>query len=112
MDLQTFVEHTVLSIVRGVDAARRAPPGIAPPIEMPGDDDKVEGVFFTDTKTGLQPVFMVEFDVAVTATDKKATDAGGGIRVLEFIRADAKRSSESQGSTVSRIQFKIPVRLT
>lgn len=113
MELQTFVENTVLAITRGVEAARKISGGVAPKIQMPGEDDKVEGLLFTRPENrDLQPVFMVEFDVAVTATDKSSDSTGGGIRVLEFFSAEGKRNAEKEASTVSRIKFKVPVRLT
>jgi hypothetical protein len=55
---------------------------------------------------------MVEFDVAVSAEGKKASGVRGQIRVLEFSSAGAKRSSETDNATVSRIKFKIPLRLS
>lgn len=113
MDLQTFVQSTVLAIARGVEAARKDSDGVAPQLQMPGEDDKVEGLLFTRPEgKGLQPVFMVEFDVAVSASDKNSGSVGGGIRVLEFFSAEGKQSTEKEASTVSRIKFKVPVRLT
>ena len=113
MELQTFVENTVLAIARGVEAARKASDGIAPSLMMPGEDDKVGELLFTQPDgKNPQPVFMVEFDVAVSASDKTSVSAGGGIRVLEFLSAEGKRDTEKEASTVSRIKFRVPVRLT
>ena|SRR5258708_500176 len=112
MDLQTFVENTVLAIASGVEAARKASPGVAPKMMEPGDGDKVEGLIFTRTEKGIQPVFMVEFDVAVTATNEKTAGGGGGIKVMSFFSAEGKGSCKTEASTVSRIRFKVPLRLT
>jgi hypothetical protein len=112
MDLQVFVEKTLLAIANGVEAAHKSAPGIAPLLEPPGEDDDLTGLIFTKDGGNLQPVFMVEFDVAVSAESKKGHDLGGGIRVLEFISGGAKRSSETHNATVSRIKFKVPLRLT
>jgi hypothetical protein len=112
MDLQVFVEKTLLAIAKGVEAAHKSAPGIAPLLEPPGEDDDLTGLIFTKDGGNLQPVFMVEFDVAVSAESKKGHDLGGGIRVLEFISGGAKRSSETHNATVSRIKFKVPLRLT
>jgi hypothetical protein len=55
---------------------------------------------------------MVDFDVAVSADTKKGSEVGGGIRVLELLSVGGRRSSDIHNSTVSRIKFKVPVRLT
>jgi hypothetical protein len=112
MELEAFVQQTLLAIAKGVDAARATATGIAPLLEPPGEDDDVTGLIFTREGGNLQPVFVVEFDVAVSAESKKASGVGGGIRVLEFISGGAKRSSETHNATVSRIKFKVPLRLT
>ncbi|MBA2271325.1 MAG: hypothetical protein H0W20_12150 [Chthoniobacterales bacterium] len=112
MELQTFVENTLIAIARGVEAAHKAAPGVAPLLEPPGEGDDVAGLIFTRDGGNLQPVFMVDFDVAVSADKKTGSEVGGGIRVLEFISGTAKRSSDTHDSTVSRIKFKIPLRLT
>jgi hypothetical protein len=70
MELQTFVEQTLLAIANGVEAARKAAPSIAPLLEQPGENDGVTGVMFTRDRGNLQPLCMVEFDVAVSA-DKR-----------------------------------------
>ena len=112
MNLEAFVEQTLIAITRGVDTARRASPGVAPLLAPPGEDDDMTGLLFTLEGGNLQPVFMVDFDVAVSADHKTGSGVGGGIRVLEFVSADAKRPSEEHSSTVSRIKFKVPLRLT
>jgi hypothetical protein len=112
MDLESFVQETLIGIVKGIETGRASTRGIAPMLEPPGDQDGVTGLIFTREDGNLQPVFMVEFDVAVSAEKKKGSEIGGGIRVLEFISGGAKRSSETQNATVSRIKFKVPLRLT
>ena len=107
-----FVEETLLAITRGVEAAHKTASGVAPLLEPPGEDDDLTGLIFTREGGNLQPVFMLEFDVAVSAESKKASGVRGGIRVLVFISGDAKRSSETQKATVSRIKFKVRLRLT
>jgi hypothetical protein len=112
MDLKDFIKKTLQSIVYAVNEAGFSEKRIAPPLEVPGEDDGIKGQFFTETKDGLQPVFMVEFDVAVTASDTKSTEGGGGIKVLELVRAEGKKSAEVNNSTVSRVKFQVPVRIS
>jgi hypothetical protein len=112
MDLEAFVQQTLVAIVKGVEAGRATAPGIAPVLAPPRESDDVKGLIFTQEGGNLQPVFMVELDVAVSAERKKASGVGGEIRVLEFSSAGAKFSSERHNATVSRIKFKIPLRLS
>src|SRR6266481_2114396 len=102
MNLQAFVENTLLAIANGVQAAHKNAPGVAPLLEPPAEGDDVSGLIFTREGGNLQPVFMVDFDVAVSADEKTASSVGGGIRVLEFISGNAKRASENRNATVSR----------
>lgn len=64
---------------------------LRPLLAPPRESDDVKGLIFTQEGGNLQPVFMVEFDVAVSAEGKKASGVGGEIRVLEFSSAGAKR---------------------
>jgi hypothetical protein len=112
MTLEMFVQQTLVAIVKGVETGRATAPGIAPVLAPPRESDDLKGLIFTQEGGTLQPVFMVEFDVAVSVEGKKASGVGGEIRVLEFSSADGKRSSETHNATVSRIKFKIPVRLS
>lgn len=56
------------------------------------------------------PVFLVDFDVAVTATD--GTNTKGGIGVVAGVLAlGSQGASENRNTAVTRIQFKVPLML-
>jgi hypothetical protein len=104
MELREFVAETLLAIQEGIaEAIRRADEngtlGRINPVWQ-GDDEK------SDWKEYVQPV---EFDVAVTTTDKSAAGGKGGIKVLSFAELGAEGSKSSERSTVSRIKFSIPI---
>ncbi len=51
----------------------------------------------------------IEFDIAVTATSTTTGEAGGGIRVMQFIEAGGSKTNEVTNMTVSRIGFGVNV---
>jgi hypothetical protein len=59
-----------------------------------------------DWKDYVQPV---EFDVAVTATDKHEATGKGGIKVFTIAELGGEGSKSKERSTVSRIKFSIPI---
>lgn len=103
MELREFVAETLVAIQEGVaEAIHRADEsktiGRINPVWR--SDEKI------DWKEYVQPV---EFDVAVTTTDKSAAGGKGGIKVLSVVDVGAEGSKSSERSTVSRIKFTIPI---
>src|SRR5579864_9190809 len=103
MELREFVAETLVAIQEGVaDAIRRA------------DENKTIGrinpVWQGDEKIDWKEyVQSVEFDVAVTTTDKSAAGGKGGIKVLSAVALGSEGSKSWDHSTVSRIKFGIPI---
>jgi len=104
MNLQEFVSKTLQQIATGVSTAKRHDSRIAPKIGLGEDDPKI-----LRTLDSADGVFLVEFDVAVTASETTEKGAGGGITVLSVASAkgEAKRSVEN--SSVSRVKFSVPI---
>jgi hypothetical protein len=105
MELREFVAETLIAIQEGV---RDAILGI--------DERKVTGkvnpVWNVDPGAKVDwrdYVQSVEFDVAVTATDKAEATGKGGIKVLTIAEFGAEGSKSTERSTVSRIKFSIPI---
>jgi hypothetical protein len=90
MDLSDFVKTVLVSINEGVDAAR---------------SQTSRDIHFTQDSNSR----TVEFDIAVSAEDKKAAEGKAGIKVLQFAEAGGNISSEKTNSTVSRIQFGVDI---
>ena len=94
MNLQEFTSEAISSIVQAIKQA-----------------DTVSDREIKLTK--LETSRTIEFDIAVTATERDEGGLHGGIKVLSFIDAGGKSSREVINSTVSRIRFGVNVdRLT
>lgn len=64
----------------------------------------------TEEKNNRRPVHLVNFDVAVTATDKTGKKGGIGIAVGS-IGLGAQGKSEAENVSFSKLTFSIPVAL-
>lgn len=111
MDLQTFVTSTLVQIAKGIGNAQDQLKGTGTLVN-PG----LRGMFASAKVTapvvyisGVQVhIKDVSFDIAVTASDEQSAEAGAGIKVWGArLGADGKVSSEN--STVSRVQFSVPI---
>ena len=106
MELKQFVTETLRQILEGVaetENVEEAPkPGrVNPPLSTP--DGTLESWKQPVTTYG-QPVYLVEFDIAVTVDER--ADAKAGLKVLGIgIGGELAERSE----TVNRIKFSVPV---
>lgn len=103
MTLQEFVAESLQQIGAGVATARNRSKGVAPKIGFDQDSPKA---FRTDHG---EAVFMVEFDVAVTVTEKTEGGAKGGISVANLFSADAHKTTASEQASISRLKFSVPM---
>jgi hypothetical protein len=106
MDLGEFIKLTLSQIIDGVkQAATKSNGKIAPPI---GAGDDAPKMLRTDAPHGWHGVFLVEYDVALTASDKSAVSGGGKANVyVATVGAEAGKATES-GST-HRVKFSVPI---
>ena len=104
MDLQDFVTTTLCQISAGVATAKNYDRCIAPRIGVSQDDPKI-----LRTLADSDGVFLVEFDVPITASEASQNGAAGTIAVLSLAsgKGAAKRSVEN--SSVSRVKFSVPI---
>ena len=90
MNLQEFTTEAISSIVQAIKIA--------------------DGTSDREVKLSkLETSRTIEFDIAVSATEKSEGDLHGGIKVLSIIDAGGKNSKEITNSTVSRIHFGVNV---
>ena len=112
MDLHEFVRESLTQIVQGVSAAseavRTAGGMINPSLEKSVVLDKAQ--LIGQLHTG-QAVFLVEFDVAVTAASATAGGAAAGLQVVSFFEAKVGGKTQSTTESVSRIRFPVPLAL-
>jgi hypothetical protein len=103
MDLQDFVTTTLCQISAGVATAKNYDRCIAPRISIREDDPRM-----LRTLTDADGVFLVEFDVPVTASEATEKGTAGSITVPSAsAKGQAKRSVENSSAT--RIRFSVPI---
>ena len=111
MDLKTFVSSTLQQIVRGVELAQTeladSDAQINPGARALPPRDGMPGV---PGKYGLQHVRDVTFDVAITAGDEQTAGANGGVKVMG-LQLGGSGGVRYENSSVSRIQFVVPIAL-
>lgn len=108
MQLDDFVAETLSQIVNGVRKARKETGvrGIgAQPSRAPAANASNPDVIITQSGASAQPV---RFDVALTVTENSGTSAKIGV-VSGILNGGGSMDDQSQSSTVSRVQFAIPV---
>jgi hypothetical protein len=110
VELQEFIATSLTQIVNGVLEAQRAVRDsgalVSPQMRATHSTESIgpaEG-------HGGQPVFRVEFDVAVTAMSGQGSKAGIGVMVGS-LGLGAKGHSESTSNRDSRLRFSIPLLL-
>ena len=110
MELKEFVRSTLVQIVDGVNDAREE-------IEKKGGSvNPVGGSFDQPSLAGRQWSFadgateIVNFDVALTQEDAKESKGGIGV-FLGGVGLGAQGKSDSSSSSLSRIQFQVPLLL-
>jgi hypothetical protein len=111
MNLKQFVKEALIELVEGVTEAQSSV-GHDAVNPMPRHDTKVNNL----QSQGYTPaaggglIQQVEFDVALTTS--KATETKGGIGLfVAGIGLGSQGQSDSANTSISRIKFKVPVRL-
>lgn len=99
MELKEFIAKTILDIIEGIDSASN----------HLRNKNKEVGLY----STGKENQRHVEFDVAVTVSNKEggSADGGGKINVVSVFQvgANAQLTYEETDSTVSRIKFGVRI---
>lgn len=109
MKLDDFVAETLKQIIRGVAAAQEHShthdANINPATARFNSD--TEGYAFC-RKTGM-PLQKVGFDISVTVAEEQTSANNGGS--VGYISVTSVNLNSSQNSSVSRIQFEVPILL-
>ena len=116
MELQQFITQSLVEISRGVigaqDQLRESGAMVNPAMSVvfPNSGGNSYESFGWAERDQASPVFLVEFDVAVTAAE--GTQTKGGIGVVAGVFAlGSQGQSHDQNTAVSRLQFKVPLKL-
>ena len=116
MELKDFISTTLVQIVKGVEEASEDlldSDAIVNPINVNPDRTEnilIYGYYNPDAQIYSRPVQKIEFDIAVIVEQGKETKGSFGIQVGS-IGIGTQGRSESGNSSVSRIQFTIPMLL-
>ena len=112
MNLKEFVAETLRQIMDGVTEAKKYGSEVGAEVNPSGNlgrfDRMPEGVIYRQTENGGQYAQDVSFDVAVTTVEESQSKGGAKLAVAVFSVGGGKQSA-STNSSVSRVQFTVPV---
>lgn len=115
MELRDFVAQTLTEIAEGVVQAQESltPCGakVNPQVSriLPKGQSNYE-VFGWAEGEGSNPILLVSFDVAVTATEGTKTKGGIGV-VTGVLSLGSTGATDKSETAISRLSFKIPLLL-
>ena len=111
VQLEEFVRTAIVQIMRAVDGASGEIKPLGGEINpRPYGEDKDLAAAGVSRAVGGGALTFIEFDVAVTATRSGDRNSGIGV-VFAGINAGIGEKNTRGDQTVSRITFKVPVRL-
>ena len=113
MELQEFVKAALLQISAAVREAQdsvRTSGGFVNPSAMASAPGNADLTHFATLESG-QNVFLVDFDVAVTATDAIEGGGGGKLSVASIFSVHGGAKTATSSESTSRIKFKVPLAL-
>ena len=111
MELKDFVKETLVQIVAGVHASQeeiRQLGGIVNPATLSNNPNSPSYFASVDSS---RPVFLVDFDVAVTVAENSGTNAHAKLSVASLISLGAGGNSGNSSASTNRLAFKVPLAL-
>jgi hypothetical protein len=106
MNLDEFVKEVLIQIVSGVKKAQDSDGGA---YIVPAADGGHEYAKHSRVSSNSRiKSTVVDFDIALTVEDSSGRSGTGGLKVFGF-NADVQSALSSKDTTVSRIQFAIPI---
>jgi hypothetical protein len=115
MELEEFVSESLTQVLKGVMTAKSSNRGngceVNPALTL-SSGDVYKGKLPDEITVSAEgkTVIMVNFDVAVTVTQGTGTKGGIGI-ASGILNLGSSGQSDKTNSSVSRLQFKVPVAL-
>lgn len=108
MNLSEFVQEVLTEVVAGIRAAQAGEGGAF--VVPSGDGGHQYASHPRLSASARLKSTVVDFDIAVTVEDASKGGGGGGIKVFG-IGANVQGELSSKDTTVSRIQFAVPILL-
>jgi hypothetical protein len=106
MDVKQFVTETLTQILDGIAAAQRAKP-LQVAHSLLAREQVPEGML--KSSSVRNPLFLVDFDIAVTTTAEKDQKGGAKLEVIGLGGFGGDLSEKAQTATSSRIKFRVPI---
>ena len=108
MKLSEFVEEVLTEIISGIRAAQSVEGGAF--VVPSGDGGHSYAAHARMSSSARLKSTIVDFDIALTVEDSSKGGGGGALKVLG-IGVNAQGELSSRDTTVSRIQFAVPLLL-
>ncbi len=99
MDLKTFVKTTLLEIAEGIKDAQAE-------VQKVAGNARINPETHFDRDRGHGNTAPVEFDVALTVSERSEGEAHGGLKIAG-VSLRGKKTGESTQEVVSRIRFAV-----
>ena len=113
MDLQQFVRETLTEIILGVNAAQDQAE-----VEASGARINPAGIGLGATPDGYLgnlssgwPVFVVDFDLAVTVSGTGQGEATAKVQVVSQFTSKLSGTKKAPRDSTNRIRFRVPIAL-
>ncbi|HEV8262657.1 MAG TPA: hypothetical protein VGQ19_18120 [Burkholderiales bacterium] len=113
MELKEFIRDVLVQIAEGVrdaDAAVSAAGGVASPAARSGPIATARETHFATLESGA-PVFLVDFDVAITVSESSDKGAAARLNIATVFSAGLGAKEAESTASISRVRFKVPIAL-
>jgi len=107
MEIQEFVRESLCQIIEGVHSANKSKSGIGGAVFVTGGGKVPSNAIVTGTVGKV--AFLVEFDIAVSVTDKAEASGKAGISVVHVFSAGGGKSTGTEKTSDTRIKFSVPI---
>ena len=107
MEIQEFVRESLCQIVEGINAARKRHEGVGTHFMLDTKATLPRNVMMTSQ--GGWPVYLAEFDLAVTTTDKTEASGKVGISIAHVFSGGGGKSATDETVSATRIKFCVPI---
>lgn len=111
MDLNDFITTTLKQIVQGVVGAQDAISKLNGAVNPAISSYNPQAQSHFGTIEPARPVFLVEFDVAISVVEGGERNAAGKLQVASVLSLGGGAQSSHSSSSTNRLSFKVPLAL-
>ena len=110
MDIKDFVKESLMQIAESINEANvelKDKGTYIPSGDIVGEEELFSVIRDSETRHFVK----VEFDLAVTVSQKHGTSGGGGLSIASLANVGIKDEEKESKEEISRIKFMIPMAL-